>query len=43
MATQPNLPVTYTRTGPTAAAANEALIRDHMPLVRRIAPRVIVA
>lgn len=37
MATQPNLPVTYTRTGPSPAAANEALIRDHMPLVRRIA------
>jgi RNA polymerase sigma factor for flagellar operon FliA len=27
----------YTRTGPSTAAANEALIRDHMPLVRRIA------
>lgn len=37
MATQPALPVTYTRTGPATAAANEALIRDHMPLVRRIA------
>lgn len=37
MATQPSLPVTYTRTGPSPAAANEALIRDHMPLVRRIA------
>jgi RNA polymerase sigma factor FliA len=33
MASQP----LYTRTGPSAAAANEALIRDHMPLVRRIA------
>ena len=33
MATQP----LYTRTGPSVAAANEALIRDHMPLVRRIA------
>lgn len=37
MATQPLTTVTYTRTGPAAAAANEALIRDHMPLVRRIA------
>lgn len=37
MATQPNIPVTYTRKGPSPAAANEALIRDHMPLVRRIA------
>jgi RNA polymerase sigma factor FliA len=37
MATNPLLPVTYTRTGPMAAAANEALIRDNMPLVRRIA------
>jgi RNA polymerase sigma factor FliA len=37
MATQPVIPVTYTRTGPAVAAANEALIRDHMPLVRRIA------
>ena len=36
MATQPLTP-TYTRTGPPAAAANEALIREHMPLVRRIA------
>lgn len=36
MATQPLTP-TYTRTGPSAAAANEALIREHMPLVRRIA------
>ncbi len=33
MATQP----LYTRTGPSTAAANEALIREHMPLVRRIA------
>jgi len=30
-------PATYTRTGPSAAAAHETLIRDHMPLVRRIA------
>lgn len=37
MATQPLIPATYTRTGPSAAAANEALIREHMPLVRRIA------
>lgn len=37
MASQPVYPVTYTRSGPSAAAANEALIRDHMPLVRRIA------
>lgn len=37
MATQPVLPATYTRRGPAPAAANEALIRDHMPLVRRIA------
>ena len=37
MATQPNPPVTYTRTGPAAAEMSEALIRDHMPLVRRIA------
>jgi RNA polymerase sigma factor for flagellar operon FliA len=36
MATQPHTPI-YTRTGPPAAAANEALIREHMPLVRRIA------
>jgi len=27
----------YTRTGPAPAAVNEALIREHMPLVRRIA------
>lgn len=33
MASQP----LYTRTGPSVAAANEALIREHMPLVRRIA------
>lgn len=37
MATQPLQPVTYTRTGPVPAAATQALIRDHMPLVRRIA------
>jgi RNA polymerase sigma factor for flagellar operon FliA len=37
MATQPLPCPTYTRTGPNAAAANEALIREHMPLVRRIA------
>ena len=37
MATKPLPPVTYTRNGPSAAAANEVLIRDHMPLVRRIA------
>ena len=37
MATLPAFSVTYTRSGPTAADANEALIRDHMPLVRRIA------
>ncbi len=37
MATQPLPPVTYTRSGPAAGAAHEALIRDHMPLVRRIA------
>lgn len=37
MATQPLSPATYTRTGPSPAAATEALIRDHMPLVRRIA------
>jgi RNA polymerase sigma factor for flagellar operon FliA len=37
MASHPDLPVTYTRTGPTGAQAQELLIRDHMPLVRRIA------
>src|SRR5690242_15331733 len=37
MAAQPLHSPTYTRTGPSAAAANEALIREHMPLVRRIA------
>jgi len=37
MATAPLSPVTYTRTGPSPEAASEALIRDHMPLVRRIA------
>jgi RNA polymerase sigma factor for flagellar operon FliA len=37
MATAPNLPVTYTRTGAPPAAVQEALIREHMPLVRRIA------
>ena len=37
MATRPMTPATYTRTGPSAAAAHETLIRDHMPLVRRIA------
>jgi RNA polymerase sigma factor for flagellar operon FliA len=31
------MPVTYGRTGPAAAQAHEMLIRDHMPLVRRIA------
>ena len=36
MATQP-VTATYTRTGPVGAHAQEALIRDHMPLVRRIA------
>jgi RNA polymerase sigma factor for flagellar operon FliA len=35
MAAQPLVSPTYTRTG--AGAANEALIREHMPLVRRIA------
>ena len=34
MATQPAL---YTRSGPTGPRAQEALIREHMPLVRRIA------
>ena len=37
MATAPLMPVTYTRSGPPPGAAAEALIRDHMPLVRRIA------
>ncbi|MFD1610247.1 sigma-70 family RNA polymerase sigma factor [Sphingomonas tabacisoli] len=37
MATQPLSSPTYTRTGANPAAANEALIREHMPLVRRIA------
>ncbi len=37
MAAQPLPPTTYTRQGPSSSAANEALIRDHMPLVRRIA------
>jgi RNA polymerase sigma factor for flagellar operon FliA len=37
MATQPLPPAIYTRSGPSAQAANEALIREHMPLVRRIA------
>ncbi|WP_254447668.1 sigma-70 family RNA polymerase sigma factor [Sphingomonas sp. ID1715] len=37
MATEPLMPVTYSRTGTTGAQAHEALIRDHMPLVRRIA------
>lgn len=37
MATAPHLPVTYTRTGAPTPAAQEALIREHMPLVRRIA------
>jgi RNA polymerase sigma factor FliA len=37
MATQPLSTPIYTRTGPCPAAANEALIREHMPLVRRIA------
>jgi RNA polymerase sigma factor FliA len=37
MATAPLIPATYTRAGPLPAAANEALIREHMPLVRRIA------
>lgn len=37
MATHPLAPVTYTRSGPAAAEAQALLIRDHMPLVRRIA------
>jgi RNA polymerase sigma factor FliA len=37
MATHPLAPVTYTRSGPAAADAQQLLIRDHMPLVRRIA------
>lgn len=37
MATAPLMPVTYTKSGPPPGAAAEALIRDHMPLVRRIA------
>jgi RNA polymerase sigma factor FliA len=37
MATHPLAPVTYTRSGPAAADAQALLIRDHMPLVRRIA------
>lgn len=37
MASAPITPVTYTRTGCAPEAAQEALIREHMPLVRRIA------
>lgn len=37
MASAPHLPVTYTRTGAPPRAVQEALIREHMPLVRRIA------
>jgi RNA polymerase sigma factor FliA len=37
MASAPLVPVTYTRTGCAPQAVQEALIRDHMPLVRRIA------
>lgn len=37
MASAPIVPVTYTRTGCAPQAAQEALIREHMPLVRRIA------
>jgi RNA polymerase sigma factor for flagellar operon FliA len=37
MAAQPLSFATYTRAGPAAGAAHEALIREHMPLVRRIA------
>jgi len=37
MASHPLTPVTYTRAGPAAAEAQQLLIRDHMPLVRRIA------
>ena len=37
MASAPIVPVTYTRTGCAPEAAQEALIREHMPLVRRIA------
>jgi RNA polymerase sigma factor for flagellar operon FliA len=37
MASAPIVPVTYTRTGCAPQAAQEALIREHMPLVRRVA------